>query len=411
MNAHEYALQANGSFALPDACFKIKALMEDNDSTIEDFANVISVDPSMTSRLLQIANSAIYSFPGEISTISRAITIIGTQAIYNMMLVDVAATAFKHFANDSIDLKRFWHMSVFCGLASKNLAITAGIRDIERLFVAGLLQNFGELIVAKISPELAKQCENYSGDSLPWPLQQQVLGFTYTEVSAELLKIWQLPEKIILPIRHYNNAQNIQIDQDFGVWTGFKLQKDLPKKFDLSLEQQLRTWKNSTRIDKYWAELQLNYSINKNFRINGDIRYIHNSNKRRRPDNSLRYNLGIQLRLKIQKKLLFTFKAQYQQKFTYFYGAFSSTQTSSTRYKIKLRLKHNKYHKFYFSTELFVRSDLTSVPFLDKQRFNVGDNIKIKTGEFNVGIGYDVSLQRNDFFSLFFIKIIYTIKL
>ncbi len=217
MNALEYAQQANGSFALPDACFKIKALMEDDSSTIESFANVISVDPSLTSRLLQIANSAIYSFPGEISTISRAITIIGTQAIYNMMLVDVAATAFKHFSNQAIDLKRFWHMSVFCGLASKNLAITAGIRDIERLFVAGLLQNFGELIVAKVSPELAKQCEAYSADLLPWQLQQQVLGFTYTEVSAELLKIWQIPEKIIMPIRHYNNAHNIEINKDVKV--------------------------------------------------------------------------------------------------------------------------------------------------------------------------------------------------
>jgi HD-like signal output (HDOD) protein len=217
MNAHQYAIQANGSFALPDACFKIKALMEDEDSTIEDFANIISVDPSMTSRLLQIANSAIYSFPGEISTISRAITIIGTQAIYNMMLVDVAASAFKHFSNQSIDLKRFWRMSVFCGLATKNLAISAGIRDIERLFVAGLLQNFGELIVAKVSPDIAKNCEAYSGDKLPWALQQELLGFTYTEISAELLKIWQIPEKIILPIRHYNDAQSIQINKDVKV--------------------------------------------------------------------------------------------------------------------------------------------------------------------------------------------------
>ncbi|WP_223271653.1 HDOD domain-containing protein [Colwellia hornerae] len=217
MDAHQYALQANGSFALPDACFKIKALMENEDSSIEDFANVISVDPSMTSRLLQIANSAIYSFPGEISTISRAITIIGTQAIYNMMLVDVAATAFKHFSNQAIDLKRFWRMSIFCGLATKNLAIKAGIRDIERLFVAGLLQNFGELIVAKISPEIAQQCERYSAEQLPWVLQKQALGFTYTDISAELLKIWQIPEKIILPIRHFNEAKTIQINKDVKV--------------------------------------------------------------------------------------------------------------------------------------------------------------------------------------------------
>jgi len=217
MNAHEYAIQANGSFALPDACFKIKSLMEDESSTIEDFANVISIDPSMTSRLLQIANSAIYSFPGEISTISRAITIIGTQAIYNMMLVDVAATAFKHFSNQAIDLKRFWRMSIFCGLATKNLAIKSGIRDIERLFVAGLLQNFGELLVAKISPEVAGQCEQYSSENLPWQVQQQYLGYTYTDISAELLKIWQIPEKIILPIRHYNEAHTIQINKDVKV--------------------------------------------------------------------------------------------------------------------------------------------------------------------------------------------------
>ena len=217
MNAHEYAIQANGSFALPDACFKVKALMDNDESTIEDFANVISVDPSMTSRLLQIANSAVYSFPGEISTISRAITIIGTQSIYNMMLVDVASSAFKHFSNQAIDLKRFWRMSVFCALASKNLAIKAGIKDIERLFVAGLLQNFGEIIVAKVTPDLAKQCEKYNAENLPWKCQQDILGFTYTEVSADLLKIWQIPEKIILPIRHYNQAQDIQINKDVKV--------------------------------------------------------------------------------------------------------------------------------------------------------------------------------------------------
>ena len=217
MNAHEYALQANGSFALPDACFKVKALMEDDSSIISDFADVISVDPSMTSRLLQIANSAIYRFPGEISTISRAITVIGTQAIYNMMLVDVAASAFKHFSNQAIDLKRFWRMSVFCALVSKNLAIKAGIKDIERLFVAGLLQNFGELLVAKITPEIAQRCENYNKDNLPWAIQELALGFTYTDISAELLKIWQLPEKIIIPIRHFNQAESHQINNDVKV--------------------------------------------------------------------------------------------------------------------------------------------------------------------------------------------------
>lgn len=217
MNAHEYAVQANGSFALPDACFKVKELMEDESSVIEDFANVISVDPSMTSRLLQIANSAIYSFRGQVSTISRAITIIGTQSLYNMMIVDVAASAFKHFGGQAIDLKRFWRMSVFTGLACKNLAIKANVRDIERLFVAGLLLNFGELIVAKIAPKTAQACEKYNQKYLPWQLQKHYLDFTYSEVSTEILMLWEIPEKIIMPIRHYNQAKEIDINKDIKV--------------------------------------------------------------------------------------------------------------------------------------------------------------------------------------------------
>lgn len=217
MQAHDYATQANGSFALPDACFKVKGLIEDETSSVEDFAGVISVDPSMTSRLLKIANSAIYNFRGEVSTISRAITVVGTESIYNMMLVDVAASAFKHFSSQAIDLKRFWRYSIYCGLASKNLAITAGIRDIERLFVAGLLQNFGELIVAKVNPDVAQRCEQPQEGKLPWEVQQAALGFTYTDVSAELLKIWDIPGKVILPIKHFNEARDIQINKDVKV--------------------------------------------------------------------------------------------------------------------------------------------------------------------------------------------------
>lgn len=217
MNAHQFAIQANGSFALPDACFRVKSLMEQETSTIEQFANVISIDPSMTSRLLQIANSPIYSFSGEISTISRAITLIGTKAIYNMMLIDVTASAFAHFGNDSIDLKRFWRMSVFCGLATKNLAINAGIRDIERLFIAGLLQNFGELIIAKVSPELANDCQAFWSEQLPWEKQKQVLGFSYSEISTALLTIWQLPEKIIMPIRHCYDTEVYATNKDVSV--------------------------------------------------------------------------------------------------------------------------------------------------------------------------------------------------
>lgn len=217
MNANQIASRANGSFTLPDICLKVQQMMEDESSTIEDFANVISVDPSLASRLLKIANSAIYNLPGQISTISRALTIIGTQALYNLVLIDAAGAAVKHFGDSKIDVNRFWRMSIYCALATKNLAVRAGIREIERMFVAGLLQNFGELIVYKVLPDKAEQCEAFDVDTLPWQKQTEVLGFSFSDVSAELLKLWMIPGRIILPIAHFNTAAINDINIDVKV--------------------------------------------------------------------------------------------------------------------------------------------------------------------------------------------------
>ena len=108
-------------------------------------------------------------------------------------------------------------VSVVCGLATKNLAIKVGIQDIERLFIAGLLQNFGELIVAKVNPELAINCEAFWSQQSLSDQQKNILGFTYTDISAKLLTIWQLPEKIIMPIREHFNVAAQSINKDVVV--------------------------------------------------------------------------------------------------------------------------------------------------------------------------------------------------
>lgn len=217
MILEEYVNKVAGVFMLPDTCFKVKELMEDGRSSSDDFAEVISVDPIMTSNLLRIANSSIYNFSREISTISRAITIVGSSAIYNMMMVTFASDTIKAFSTTAIDLKRFWRTSVFCGVVAKNLSLCAGIRDRERMFVVGLMQNLGELIVAKFQPELAKEIEKLESDVLPWDKQQSTVGFHYADLTAKLLKTWCIPEKIILPIEHFNQAKNIQLNKDIKI--------------------------------------------------------------------------------------------------------------------------------------------------------------------------------------------------
>ncbi|MBN7826207.1 HDOD domain-containing protein [Bowmanella dokdonensis] len=193
------------SFALPDACTRIKELLEDGNSSAEDIANVVSLDPSLSVKLLKLANSALYSFPSEVSTISRAVNVIGAKALYNLVMTETARTAYKHFENNAIDLERFWQQSVFAGLVAKQLAEELGLRDQERFFLLGLLHNFGELAVASRSPALAAQCEAFGETQLPWDQQKRVLGFTYAECSGEILMLWNLPSSLFTPISNQHN--------------------------------------------------------------------------------------------------------------------------------------------------------------------------------------------------------------
>ncbi len=219
---------------------------------------------------------------------------------------------------------------------------------------------------------------------------------------------------LLLCISSALQAQQIRVRQDFGAWMGLKIEKDLPKGFEFSLEQQLRTCRNSTQVDNYWAELGINYTINKNFRLQGNLRYIHDVNKWKATENSLRYNLDIELRLPLHKEWRLDYRARYQQKFIdafQFQAATINLRSSTVRNRLKLRWKYNKAHQFYYLTELFVSSDSFTKSYLDQLRFSLGDKLKTKVGIFNIAVGYEVNLQPNNLFSFFFVQLIYQLKL
>ncbi len=217
MQVTDYAMAITNSFVLPDACTRIKELLDDGQSSAEDIANIVALDPSLSSKLLQLANSALYNFPSEISTISRAVNVIGGKSLYNLVVTETARTAFKEFENSAIDLERFWQQSVYAGLIARQLAQEIGMRDIERYFLLGLLHNFGELAVAHSAPETATECQAFAETQLPWEQQKRVLGFTYADCSSEILMLWNLPSSLFTPIANQHNKTLAVKQTDVGL--------------------------------------------------------------------------------------------------------------------------------------------------------------------------------------------------
>ncbi len=217
MQVSEYAVKATNSFALPDICLRIRKMLDDDNSAIEDIANLVSLDPSMASKLLKLANSPLFRFRSQVDSLTKAVNVIGGEALYNLVMAETASTAFQHFANSDIDLKRFWQQSIYAGLVAKHLAKLCKIRGSERFFLLGLLHNLGELVVTTENATLANLCQKFDQQVSPWKLQKQTLGFSYADCSAEILKLWRLPTQLHFPIVSIHDEDKAITNKEIGI--------------------------------------------------------------------------------------------------------------------------------------------------------------------------------------------------
>jgi HD-like signal output (HDOD) protein len=200
MNVDDYVKQAGDIFVLSESFVRIRELIDDETSTIDDISAVILLDPTLTATILKLANSAFFNYPGKIDTISKAVLVLGITEVYNLVIAYFTKEAFKGISANKEYLDHFWVKSVDCALLMKFLGTHLGIAHAERLFIFGLLHNLGELVVHQVDSQQQKACESNDINELPWVKQRDLLGFTYGQCSASLLKLWQLPYSVFSPI-------------------------------------------------------------------------------------------------------------------------------------------------------------------------------------------------------------------
>ena len=189
--------------SLPEVYLKVRQLMDDPLSDIDDFAKVISVDPNMSTRVLKVVNSAYFGFPEPIESIARAVNMIGIGQLHNMVL-GVSAISSLSLPNDILPLDTFWRASLFSGVLARLLAEKTKLPKGEQLFVAGLLHEIGHLVLYSKLPEqalAARQLAEEQGKPIH-EAESQVLGCHYGDVGAMLMADWGLPETLQTLTRH-----------------------------------------------------------------------------------------------------------------------------------------------------------------------------------------------------------------
>ncbi len=180
----------------PEIYTRVTQILDDSSSTSADVARVIEKDPALTARLLKIINSAYYRSPSEIETVSRAITMVGSRELRNMVFATSVLEMFHGIPNDLVSMRSFWEDSIRCAVVSQVLASQHHDEsEVEPIFVAGLLHEIGHLVIYHKLPEFAREAllRHMHGGIDVHVAEKEVLGFDYAAVGAALLKLWKLP--------------------------------------------------------------------------------------------------------------------------------------------------------------------------------------------------------------------------
>ena len=182
--------------SLPDVYFRLKAVLDDPNSNLADVAEVVGNDPAMTAKLLRIVNSAYFGLGTEIDTVTRAVGLLGTQEVHDLVLAASVAQSFEGMSNEIMDMHKFWRRSVVCAITGRELASLCNVLDSERVFVAGLLCDIGHLFIYQLAPQKAQQAlelAEVQGAPL-YKAERALLGIDFARVGADLMRQWQLPQ-------------------------------------------------------------------------------------------------------------------------------------------------------------------------------------------------------------------------
>ena len=217
MNTELNALvnQANELASLPEVVMRAVEIINNPDASAADIGNVISDDPALTARLLKIVNSPFYGFPSRIDTVSRAITVVGTLELLDLILATSVMKAFSGIPPELVNMDEFWEHSLYTGVVSRVLAARHRAPNGERFFISGLLHDIGSLVIYRHRPEQsAAILEQARGSVVPLHvLEREIFGFDHGEVGAALMQAWHLPEHLIASARWHHQPLEVEEHQ------------------------------------------------------------------------------------------------------------------------------------------------------------------------------------------------------
>ena len=197
--------------SLPSVVIRIRKYLNDPDVSFDELAKVIEHDPGLTANILQLANSAFFGWSRKIKTVREAITRLGTNRIFQMVLcMSVAPLVRKAVRGYDMEADSLWEHSFATAIIAEKMVAALKLRGREEAFTAGLLHDMGKVVLGtfvEVDDEPIKAMVAREGLSFD-EAERLVLGLDHAEVAAELLAAWKVPDEVVAAARWHHRPES-----------------------------------------------------------------------------------------------------------------------------------------------------------------------------------------------------------
>ena len=176
------------------------------EDSFKALSNVIEKDPSLTMKLLGLANSALYGQQSQVGSVRRAVTVVGIEMLKRLALCAFVKAA---WGND-VQREHFWKHSMAVAFGTDWLSKHYEAISADDAFCAGLLHDVGVLVLDTIFPEAYKKIEKrIVVINSRQEAEQEILGVDHTQAGAWFAERWQLPQNQIEGIAgHHSDSED-----------------------------------------------------------------------------------------------------------------------------------------------------------------------------------------------------------
>lgn len=197
---------------LPDTAQRIMKLRANPDATVEQLADVVETDPSLAAQVVSWASSSFYAAPGKIRSVEDAITrVLGFDLVINLAVGLSLGKTFSLPKDAPEGATPYWEQAIYTAATIEGLARVMHRDRRPELglnYLAGLLHNFGYLLLAYIFPPHFKLiCRHMEANPhIPAHLvDQHLLGMNRDQIGSWLIRYWDMPAEISNAIRHQHD--------------------------------------------------------------------------------------------------------------------------------------------------------------------------------------------------------------